>query len=146
MALTTTRGFRDIFDPFEEMFRTFLPFSTSASLANRPSSIPPSRMDIIDKRDHYEVSVELPGVNKEDIQVHIDGGRLFLQASKSEEHREDNDRMYFSERSYGAIRRTVEMPGPVDSQNIQARFDNGVLKILIGKRDTAIQGQIIPVQ
>ncbi len=104
-----------------------------------------ARMDVVDKSDHYVIFVELPGVSKDDIQVHIDGGRLFIQAKKNEEALEENDRMYLSERSYGRIRRTIEMPGSVDAAKIEATCDNGVLKVLVGKQKSACSGKSVPI-
>ncbi|PJF18670.1 Heat shock protein Hsp20 [Paramicrosporidium saccamoebae] len=107
-----------------------------------------SRMDILDRPDHYKVSVELPGVSRDDIRVHLDGNRLYLEAHKSEEHTGEGERVYLSERSYGAIRRTVEMPGSVDPTKVKAEFDNGLLKVYVGKKESLgeLQGQMIPIQ
>jgi HSP20 family protein len=148
MSLTTRdiggRRFRDIFDPLEDLFRT--PFTSIFPSQLIGSGVTPtSRMDILERRDHYEVTAELPGVRKEDVHVNLDGNRLFLQAEKREEQREESERMYFSERTYGSIRRTVEMPGGVDPNKVKAQFENGVLKVWIGKRETA-EGQIVPIQ
>lgn len=155
MALTTDVGrrFREVFEPFEDVFHTSVlsPLTSPLAAAAMPFSgrnswMTAARMDVIDKSNHYLVYVELPGVSKDDIQVHIDGGRLFIQAKKNEEALEENDRMYLSERSYGRIRRTIEMPGSVDPSKIEASCDNGVLKVLVGKQKSAYSGKIVPVQ
>jgi HSP20 family protein len=135
-----SRRFGGMLDPFEEMFRSVVPRG-----ATQATALPTARMDVIDKADHYEVLMEMPGIRKEDIQVHMDGNRLYIQASKQEEVREETDRVYWTERSFGSIRRTVEMPGTVDPSKIFATSENGLLKIQIGKKE-AESGKMVPIQ
>lgn len=152
MALTSpiTRRFRDFYDPFDEIFQSLSTFP-AASTALRsalpaPSLTTASHMDIIDKHDHFQVNIEMPGVRKEDIHVELDGNRLFVNATKTEERREEGERTYWSERVYGSVRRTVELPGSVDPNKLLAKYENGVLRVMVGKREEGTQKQMVVVQ
>lgn len=148
MALSADVGrrFRDIFDPFEDFFRT-MPPTTGGVMMMRPGASPSARMEVIDKSDYYEVNVELPGIPKENIKVHVDGNRLFVQANKSEERHGDDDRLYLCERFFGTIHRTIEMPSSVDPGEVRATFENGMLRVLVGKRESDLGGgKLVPIQ
>lgn len=117
--------------------------STTATTGGRAAF---ARMDIADKKDHYEVQVELPGVRKEDISVHIDGNRLYVQASKEEARQEERGRVFLNERHFGSIRRSVEMPSTVDSEKVKANIEHGVLNIWIGKKADTEPGRQVPIE
>lgn len=149
LTLSSRRG-GDFFDPWDELFSSVFSFPTTRLRNTVPAATTglstASHMDIIEKPDHYQVNVELPGVRKEDIHVELDGNRLFVTATKTEEKREETERTYWSERVYGTIRRTVEMPGGVDSNKLLARYESGVLAVMIGKREEGTSKQMVPVQ
>ena len=142
MALTTRFGqrFRDMIDPFEDIFRTSL---DTPMLRAAPEI---ARINVIEKADHYLVNCEIPGVNKQDIQVHLENNRLFIQANKSEEKTEENDRMHWQERSFGVYRRTLELPGSCNQTNVQAHYENGVLSVMVGKASSEKSGTLVPIQ
>jgi HSP20 family molecular chaperone IbpA len=98
-------------------------------------------VDIIEKEKEYLVSVDVPGVNKEEIKVNISNsqnGRKVLNVSgerKSEATEEDKARGYRSHsRMFGKFSRSLMLPDNVECDNISAKHDNGVLKISIPKR------------
>lgn len=107
---------------------------TTTGGLGRQAGILSARMDLVEKPEGYELAVELPGVRREDINVHAENGVLNLSAERKEEKREDNDLYHYSERRYGAIRRSVPLPELADENKVQAQFSDGVLHLNFGKK------------
>jgi len=97
------------------------------------SAVHVPRMDIYEKDDAIMVEAELPGVKKEDLEVAIEDGDLVLRGeAKSESNVQEND-YYRMERNYGRFYRHVPLPDGVDSNKIEACFDDGVLRLKVPK-------------
>lgn len=84
--------------------------------------------------DFYEIALELPGVAEEDISVEVHDNRLTVSGEKKSRHEEEGRTYYFSERAYGAFRRTFRLPEDSDGEKIHAVFKDGVLTIKIAKQ------------
>jgi HSP20 family protein len=87
------------------------------------------RSDVVETDNAIEVSIELPGMEMKDIDVSVTDDMLTIKGEKKVERREEKKGYYLSERSYGAIYRTIPLPPGVDGQKAQASFKNGVLTI-----------------
>lgn len=90
-------------------------------------------VELKDKHDHYELAIELPGLDNKDIEVEFAEGVLSITGEKREESEEKSGDCLISERSYGRFQRRLAMPGDVDPEKIEAKFRHGVLKVAIGK-------------
>ena len=88
-----------------------------------------AKSDVIETDDAVEVSVELPGMGLEDVAVTVSDDMLTIKGEKKIERQEDKKGYYLSERSYGAIYRTIPLPPGVDGEKAEASFKNGVLTI-----------------
>ena len=95
--------------------------------------------------DHYEVSVELPGVAEDDITVEIHDGRLTVSGEKRSHREEKGKQFYFSERSYGRFRRVFRLPDDADADKAHAVHKDGLLTVKIAKRDDAAASKRIAV-
>lgn len=84
--------------------------------------------------DAYEVSVELPGVSEDEINVEVHDGRLTVTGEKRDSREEKGKDYYFSERVYGSFRRAFRLPVDADEENIAATHKDGVLTIRIAKQ------------
>jgi HSP20 family protein len=94
-----------------------------------------ARTDVVDKGDKYAVSVDLPGMRKEDIQVSIDGARISISAEdKNERQVKDGDKVLHTERTATRYARSFELPVEVTEEGADASFENGVLQITLPKR------------
>lgn len=90
------------------------------------------------------VRVELPGLDKDDCQIRIEGNLLYLSGEKRFE-RETNDSTYhLMERAYGAFQRTISLPRNVNIDKAEASFKNGVLKVRLPK-EGGVMGKSVPV-
>ena len=91
------------------------------------------RADIYEKDDAYEVSLELPGLGKDDVKVAAENGVLSVSGERSSDHSDDGGDYYRRERTYGSFRRSFRLPEGVDGEKISATFRNGVLTLLVPK-------------
>ncbi len=94
------------------------------------------RTDISDHKDHYLLKADLPGMRKEDISVQVDQNYMTIQARRKSERSQssDQDRYLYQERSYGSYSRSFDISA-IKSDQIKARYENGVLKIILPKKE-----------
>ena len=105
--------------------------------------VPP--VDIFEKNENLVLRVELPGVEKDDIDIRVENGVLTLggQRRRDEEVTEENS--YRLERSYGAFTRSFSLPTTVDAGKIVASYRDGILEVTLPKADAA-KPKKIPIQ
>ncbi len=105
-------------------------------------------VDLQEKPDRYVVKVDLPGLEKDQINITVRENLLTIQGvRKTETQTEDDQRGYYAqERSYGTFARTIALPGPVEESAIQANYQNGVLVIQLPKAQGEQATQKVPVQ
>ncbi|MDX1735378.1 MAG: Hsp20/alpha crystallin family protein [Halioglobus sp.] len=88
------------------------------------------RVDIRETDGHYEITAELPGVDKKDIHVHVRDGILTLEAeTSSESSEEEKGKIIRQERRYGKFMRSFNLGGDVQESDIKASFTDGVLTL-----------------
>lgn len=105
-------------------------------------------IDFEQEDDAYHLSIEVPGVKSQDLEVNVSDGALTVSGEKrtKREETEDEERCY-RERSYGRFSRTIRLPEDVDEENISARFEDGVLEIEIPRNaDKKPEARRIEVQ
>ena len=84
--------------------------------------------------EHYQISIELPGVDPGDIDVSVHGDSISVHGEKRMEREEKGKTYFFSERAYGAFQRSFRLPPDADASKIDAECINGVLTIRVAKR------------
>jgi HSP20 family protein len=94
-------------------------------------------VDIYENQNQLIVEAELPGINPEDVNISIENNVLTLQGERKFEKKAEGDNFHRVERSYGRFSRTFTLPPTVTSENAQAEFQNGVLKLSLDKREEA---------
>ena len=92
------------------------------------------KTDIKETPEEYVVHAELPGVNKEDINIDYNNNYLTISATRNNEHEEKKDNYIRRERSYGSVSRGFYINN-VNKEAIKAKFDNGVLNIELPKKE-----------
>lgn len=112
-----------------DMNRVFESFWNRAGDLDWPWGGGEAKSDVVETNDHVEVSIELPGMEMKDIEVSVSDDMLTVKGEKKVERQEDKKGYYLSERSYGAIYRTIPLPPGVDGEKADASFKNGVLTI-----------------
>ena len=121
---------RDMFDDFFSF-----PFGSF-----RPGEINKSGMmktDIKDTEQGYEITMDIPGVQKENVQAELKDGYLTIQASmdSSNDEKNENGRYIRRERQFGSCSRTFYVGDAVTQDEIKAKFENGTLRMLVPKKD-----------
>src|SRR4030042_3164335 len=90
--------------------------------------------DIYEENDQLVMKTELPGINKEDVNITLQGDRLTIKAEKKETVVEDTA-CYTRERQYGQYFRSINLPFPVKEDKISATFEKGVLELRLSKAE-----------
>jgi len=93
------------------------------------------KVQVSESDDAYSIQAELAGVSKDDIAVEIDGSVVTLKAEvKQHDSQKDGDKVLRSERYYGSVSRSFELPQEVDSDTATAKFEDGILLLTLPKR------------
>jgi HSP20 family protein len=83
--------------------------------------------------DAYDISIELPGVSDDDIELTVDSGVITISGEKRSHKEKKGDTWYFSERQYGAFRRSFSLPEDAQGDQASAKITEGVLHITVPK-------------
>lgn len=121
------------FDSFFEpnVFRSMWP---GTDVENKEMSAFSPRVDIKEKKGKYEITAELPGVKKDDINVSLHNGILSLQAETRQEIKEEEEgQVIRQERRYGTFFRSFDLGPEVQDNDVHAEFNDGLLKIVAPK-------------
>jgi HSP20 family protein len=100
------------------------------------------RIDVAETDKAIEIAVELPGLQRGDVEIALDDNVLNLRGERQVEEDRDEKNVHVSERAYGAFYRAIELPPGVDPSSIDATMSNGVLKITVPKPANAAPKKI----
>src|SRR3954447_2819357 len=135
MALVRWEPVRELNSLQQEMNRLFSTFFDSPTNGSGPTVtrrwIP--AMDLVETEDHYVLTADLPGLTEGDINLEFEGDVLTLSGERKVEHAGDKEGFYRLERATGAFSRSLTLPDGVDPEAVTAKFDNGVLEVMIPK-------------
>ena len=128
-------------EPLDEMFRQMMrPWR--GELAERAPQI---KLDVHENDTSYTVKAEVPGVNKDDIDVRIEGDRVTLSAEVKKDSEEKKDgRVLRSERHYGYASRSFTLNSEVDETRSEAKYKDGILELTLPKK-TKSSSKRLPV-
>ena len=94
-------------------------------------------LDISEQKDAYVVSVELPGIKPEQIDITLEDGLLTLSGERSFQQESSEQQFHRVERRYGSFRRSITLPSQVQANAIEAHFEDGVLTVRVPKAEEA---------
>lgn len=138
--LKRTDGVEDLFDQMQKMFEEVQ--DTGRGLASDfTGSLP---VDIEEEDEEYILTADLPGVEKDEINITGDESSVEISAESEAEMKEENEKYIRRERRSRTFRRTVAWPQPVDPETISAEYDEGVLTITAEKQENG--GKTIEVE
>ena len=92
-------------------------------------------VDITDTEGTITLKAELPGVKKEDISVDLNDGVLILKAEKKDQFKEKSESILRQESHYGVMQRSFTV-GDIDTENVQALYEDGILTVSLKKKDS----------
>lgn len=118
---------------FDDLFDRFLsePGFSIPKLFSEKSWYP--TVDVSEGKKEIIVKAEIPGVDKEDIDISLEGRFLTIRGEKKHEKEESDEHFHRVESSFGFYKRTIELPSDVDESKVDAKYKNGVLKIKLNK-------------
>jgi HSP20 family protein len=138
-SITRWDPFRDLLSLQNEMTRLFSQATSGTegggSELFAQGWVPP--MDVLEEQDRYVVTMELPGITPDQVDVTFNDGVLTVRGErKFYEGRQEND-FHRVERRYGAFARSITLPQTIDPEKIDAQFSSGLLTLAIPKAETA---------
>lgn len=131
-------------NPFEEMERAFERMGKQLEGLAPETGAQTILVDVADTGEAYVVTADLPGFDREDIEVKLSSRRLELAAEHEEESETEGPDYVRHERHRGSLHRSVHLPGRVDPEGTEAGYENGVLTVTLPKHE-ADSGTDIPV-
>lgn len=127
-------GLRDLRQEMDRFFGEFFPTWRTWSPEEAESAVWAPRVDVGENEDAYILSLDLPGVSKEDLSIQFQDGSLHVSGERKLVSREEEQINYTRvERRYGHFYRSFTLPKAVNAEAIQAHFENGVLTVHVPK-------------
>ncbi len=123
------RMLKDIYDMVESIEREY------QNLLRNPGIRVPS-VDMYEENGELVIKAEMPGVRKEDISVEAGKDFIEIRANMGKEEEKKEKNYYKKERLIAQYHRRIDLPFNIDPKNIKARYENGVLEIRVGKKET----------
>jgi len=139
---------RDVYDPWQDFKRLqneinnlfdFDRMPTSTGLFDRSFS---PVIDVIENTNDYTVTCELPGLDQKEIDVSIASNVLTIKGQKKDEHEDKKGKFYKKESWSGSFQRTLSLPMSVEGDKIKAELKDGILTIVLPKKEEAKPRQI----
>lgn len=99
-------------------------------------------VDVYDSKDNILIKAELPGLTKEEIEVSIQDNSLILTGEKKKDAEIKEEKYFKTERFYGSFFRTIPLPATIDTEKVDAKYQDGVLTLTLPKKEEAKPKQI----
>lgn len=128
-------------DPFRELtalqteFNRLFSRVMGGDVAERQSWTP--SIDIIETDDSIKLKAELAGMDPADINIEVQDNVLTVSGERRFQEEVKEDKYYRIERRYGAFSRSIALPQTVDEDKIEAKYENGILEVIVPKVETA---------
>ncbi len=119
---------------FDNWFERVAPERTNVAFA--------PRVNVWEDADNIFLALELPGLAKEDVKIHVENGRLTISGENKFERDEKKETFHLVERRYGRFERSFNLGDQVDVEKIAAKMDKGILTVTLGKKDISKPKQI----
>lgn len=132
-------------DPLDEFFRGF--FVRPVEFGGQGEVAAPAlKVDVKERENAYAIHAEIPGVKKEDIHVSVDGAVVSISAERREEKEvKEGEQVLRSERYFGKVSRSFQLPQEVDESQASAKYTDGVLELVLPKK-AAAQAKRLTIQ
>ena len=104
--------------------------------------------NILENENEYKIELAVPGLNKEDFSINLDQDTLTIEAKNEEKTTAENEKYIKREFNYMAFKRNFTLPDTVNTNDIKAQYENGVLSIVLPKKEEAkpLPARIINIQ
>lgn len=133
---TRNRALNDLQSEIDRVFDRFFPSrDQDEDGSSRQQPVWRPRMDLIETDDAYRIHLDMPGLNKEDLNINYKNNQLVISGERTSEQTEEGEEYVRVERSFGHFRRSFTLPRTVNEDEITASYDNGVLTISVPKTE-----------
>jgi HSP20 family protein len=122
--------FDDYFKPWNEWFD-----NGNSNLWGTAMNIP--AVNITEHKDEYEVALAVPGMKKDDFKIDVEGNMLTISSEKEESKEEKDKKFTRKEYNYSSFSRSFTLPDEINREKIDAKYDNGILKISLPRKEEA---------
>lgn len=123
-------------DLFDQAFRGYgFPSLFENQLGNQDFFQP--SLDIKESPKAYTIAAEMPGVDRKDVSVEVEGDALIVRGEKRQENSKEEEQYHYVERSYGSFQRVLAIPEDADAEGIDASFKDGVLTVTLPRKKEA---------
>ncbi len=141
-VLTRWDPFRELGTLQDRMNRLFQDYAPGREdeLMTTGSFVPP--VDVYEDEHAITLKLEVPGVEQKDIDIRLENNTLSIRGERKFEKEEKEENFHRIERRYGSFSRSFTLPNTVDPEQVNAEFENGVLKVKLAKRAEAKPKQI----
>ncbi|MCP3139932.1 Hsp20/alpha crystallin family protein [Pyxidicoccus xibeiensis] len=133
---TVPRRGRDPFSQMQELLN-WDPFEVMTQLMGNAREAAPTfipAFEVKESGDAFIFKADLPGVQEKDLEIALTGDRLVVSGKRESEKREENERYFAYERSFGSFSRAFTLPEGVDADHVSAELKDGVLHLTLPKR------------
>ncbi len=130
------------FKPMMSMMNLFDDFFNRFYEEEPDNNFKAMAMDIVEQDNEFQMLANLPGFKKEDVKISVHDNQLVIEAKCEDKKEEKKGTMYRCERYSGSYRRTLYLPDNADVSNIQAKMEDGVLKLTLPKKAEAPKKEI----
>lgn len=119
------------FDEFDSFFdRMGRGFESRAAAVNQVA------IDVADDEESFTLSADLPGFDREEIELTVDGSTVTIAAERTHDNQAGDDAYLHRERRTESVQRRIQLPADVDDEAVSARYHNGVLTVMLPKQST----------
>src|SRR5213593_17741 len=135
MTFVARRDFSTLQDRVNRILReSFSPEGSDEALTTSNFAPP---VDVYEDEHHISLKIEVPGIDEKDINVSIENNTLTVRGERRFEKDEKEENFHRVERMYGSFTRSFTLPNTVDSEQVSAHYEKGVLKIRLAKKAEA---------
>jgi HSP20 family protein len=129
----------------DRLWESFAPLGWRPFAASGRGQLMPT-LDVFEKEGILHVQAELPGLTPQDVQIEVAGDALTISGEKKDEREVKEENYYRSERRYGSFRRQVALPPGADTDQVQATFKDGVLRLEIPVKAAPVASKKIEIK
>lgn len=129
----------------DRLFGEFLPGFGEEGSGEFFSTTWAPRLDLSETSEAYLVKMDLPGIEKENVSVTVEGHQLTVRGERKEEKKTDQENVLRMERSYGSFYRSISLPKAAQVDAVKATFKNGVLEVHVPKAEEK-QGRHVEIE
>lgn len=129
-------GWDDFHRDMDQLFDSFFGTLPAGRLLNTVAA-QPLNLDVSETDKAYNITADMPGLEQKDIDVTLTDNVLTIRGERKQEENSEGKTWHRTERSYGSIQRSLQLPADVDNSSVAAKIKNGVLQIEIAKSKNA---------